>query len=93
MTERICHCCADFRKNIGHRMCADRCLWCQARLIQLIQRSTGIEKQEKTTRCKAVIQRVLGWELSEQRVRDLAKKADWSMQPEPEKINQRGTKK
>ena len=81
----MCHACDQAREAPDYRLCADRCMWCTARRIQIIQRRLPLAPLVKAERCRQVLAEGLSWGLGEKQIRALAKQGATAIRPEGKK--------
>lgn len=78
-----CACCNDARNRPGYRMYTLHCPYCVARGIQLPQKQLD-PPQERSQRCRELLQRALANGLDEQQIRALAKSTERPLAPRSE---------
>lgn len=74
-----CDCCAEFRDNENCRQGSPSCVFCGARLIQIVQRMRR-PKTETVERCRAILADWLRFGHSEAEIRALAKSPKWAVE-------------
>lgn len=76
-----CTCCNDARDKPSYRKWTLHCPFCVARGIQLTQRQID-PPQERSRRCREILEQALANGLDEQQIRALAKKAERPVDPD-----------
>lgn len=65
-------------------MFADKCPYCAARLIQVLQRGMNLSPEIKRLRCRQALVHSLAQGLDELEIRRMAKLTEWQVCPAPE---------